>query len=377
MRNFMAVFGLACLICNSAAFAAGNIGPAAVGAGAGTAVSTVGISAQEVAVASAVAAAMKVSTATLDFSGVDEKDKPVVSGYIQAVFDYFKGENKPVKPAPDASGLKPVSFTDRQQFAAMRALASTMTDDEFHTSNWATPHLLQLFALSSVYQTWVGICKATHGNEKCVTEKILPAFKNIKDNKIRHLLVTSIGQVRLDQASEGGKKFSDKSIRLIADVMRPEMEDKSNPLFLRKAIGNTWAQSLFDWYTVKKGLEYLETDPEMFSTVSGEFYVWFDYYKMPQIAEIMYGILGNPRKYPSGVVRGAFGFVCSDSWRFKGDKNGERRDRTKKILKALGDDEDKDGSILKAVGKSSNSAGNKAHGLLLEIEDDEKDGKYK
>jgi len=269
--------------------------------------------------------------------------------------------------------LKPLSFMDRKTFIGMKLLAATMTDEEFMYDNYKNKLSTYIThsMMRNTYELWLIKCEATLDNERCVTDKILPAFKAFPDRKVRAFLARSI--YRLQEAERWN--FSQRARRLIIDTMFPAVQDKSLPAYYRREIADDWVSAMNTWDDVKSAIEYMKKDPDVFAMEGGMFTGKFENLHITQIGDVMYEILETPHKYPVGVVHGAFAFANADSCDFPNDKNGKRRARVKKIFHQLA--EDKSELINEAIGPSRHAQGNAAYGLLLEIEADEKRGKYK
>jgi len=327
------------------------------------------ISTTAIVAASTAMTIIDISTATLDFSGVDEKDRPIVGGYLQAFFNYMTGKEE--KSEPDIQN-KAITLTDKQQFAAMQALLSIIPETAFEhgTEQYFTKHPVQfveVVTLQLMYQSWFLQCQEKLGNEKCVLEKLLPLSKSARNPQLCRYIIESIGKAQESYISKAKKDFSEEILSTIADTMLSMFKNKALPMYLRSDMANLWAQTEPHRDVFYRNFDYLKTEPDIFSDVGPNgIYGRFLHGNMPELADMMFEILENPHKYPAGVLLGARYFFGSDSWYFRNDRNGTRRTRLKKVLKTLA--EDRDHKIAKLFNDKR---------LLSLIEKNELMGRYK
>jgi|GEM_PF-1745284 len=355
-----------------------RIPPVAVKSATGTAAATTGNAVQTAGVvvlstgtganivgtgASTATAQLELSTSTLDFSGVDEKDKPVVSGYIGAIFDYISGKLQAtdIKSPDERKGL--ITLSDRQQLTAVRIILATVPESVWKSEAYfAYP---AVFASSLLFNSWFDYCRVELGNEGCVNKKILPAFKTEKNGKLREHFLAAIIDARVDTNLKERRLFTKETENAIADTVLPVIHDSKEPYYLRAQAGDVWVESENRWKVLESNLKFfMENEPALFSRVCG-YGIPKGFLQNEQLNEMMFKILEHPHKYPADVLEGAYLF-------FLGGETPKVRDivhrtRFKKTLK--------DENVIRILPAQSRHWN--AHGLLLEIERDEREGKYK
>jgi len=311
-----------------------------------------------------------VSTASLDFSKVDAKDRPILERYIQSVFDALTGKTKKPVPVP-STVIKPLSLTDKQLFNAMHVVALSISDADFEKPReaYGVSFYVRRVALRAFWDTWLDSCVALNGDEKCVTDKILPALKYTQDNKIRFFLIHSISELNGHQVWTKHKPFSVVTRQLVGETMKPYLRHSEYPPSLKSQVYRMWFGTPPTWEEVREELKYLEKDSDFFPECArGGLFLMWDTYRMTPVLDYMFEIFEHPNKYPQYMFNGAFSFFISDSDAFNHDTDASRRARVKKDFQMFVDDKS---PIFRTT------VGEMAKGILAEISRNEGRGKYK
>jgi hypothetical protein len=300
-----------------------------------------------------------VSTSTLDFSDVPVNKRNSISQYIKSWLDYHGGKISQRQLADTAIKLRP---DYKLQLSAMSILAKCISDDNYRTSieKVSSPIAVLRMTLSGMAYTWTEVCKRELGEQKCLDERLLPAIKYTTDAKVKLKLIDNMYAV---VSSIYHKPEASKSIDSVSDELITIYHSASNPDYLTQYSALYWSGLEKRDSVMFREFEFFKTNPDLFSYMGGHFNNYAD--RNPYIFDTMYEIIENPEKYPRGIFEGAMSFISVDVSGFMGDKNGERRKRTKRDLQKL-----KDNPKLGDMAKH-------ASGLLYVIADKEKRGVYK